>query len=569
DLAIETGGCVSDSLEMARFGRDHAATTLVVAGVRFMGESAKILSPEKRVLVPDMEANCSLDLGCPDEEFAKFRAQYPDHTVVVYANTSAAVKAQADWMVTSSIALPIARHLKAQGKKILWAPDKHLGGYIQKETRAEMVLWKGSCIVHDEFKAIELENLKKQYPNAKVLVHPESPADVVRLADVVGSTSAILKAARELDADTFIVATDNGMMHALRQQNPQKFFLEAPTAGSSATCKSCAHCPWMAMNDLQNLLEVLETGRNEIHIDETIRTKALVPIDRMLAFAKDYKAQQEKDQLDGTHHVLPRRVSITALLGSIILVSCYALLQNHWWGHPAGKPLTVASIQGNISQSIKFSADGLQLSYDTYIKSLENQSVDLVITPESAHPVALAQVMDQVGERIVHATKTNHTYYLLGAISEDSATEYANSAYVMNPDGQFYYRYDKHHLVPFGEYIPDLFEWFVKLLQMPFGEFQAGALVQNPVRVKSLWIAPNICYEDLFGEAIARSIRQNSQKGMQPHILANITNLGWFGYVMVLDQHLQIGRMRAFETQKPIIRTTNTGITAYIGANGQ
>ncbi|CAG0902501.1 unnamed protein product, partial [Darwinula stevensoni] len=266
---------------------------------------------------------------------------------------------------------------------------------------------------------------------------------------------------------------------------------------------------------------------------------------------------------------LPRRVGIITLVSGAFLLGSYTLLHHHWWARPSGKPLVVASIQGNISQSIKFSADGLQLSYDTYIKALENQNVDLVITPESAHPVALAQVMDQVGERIIHATKTHRTYYLLGAISEDSATDYANSAYVMNPEGQFYYRYDKHHLVPFGEYIPDFFEWFVKLLQMPFGEFQAGALVQNPVRIKSLWIAPNICYEDLFGEAIARSIRQNSQKGMQPHILANLTNLGWFGQIMVLDQHLQIGRMRAFETQKPIIRTTNTGITAYIGADGQ
>ncbi len=285
DLAEETGGIVSDSLEMARFGRDHPAKTLVVAGVRFMGETAKILSPDKRVLVPEMEANCSLDLGCPIEDFAAFCDQHPDRTVVVYANTSAAVKARADWMVTSSIALPIVRHLKEQGKKILWAPDRHLGGYIADETGADMLMWQGSCIVHDEFKGFELAELKKQHPKAKVLVHPESPREVVAMADVVGSTSQILKGARELAATEFIVATDNGMMHKLRTQNPGKVFIEAPTSGKSATCKSCAQCPWMAMNGLRNTLAVLKSGANEIHIDPAIAKRAKLPIDRMLDFA--------------------------------------------------------------------------------------------------------------------------------------------------------------------------------------------------------------------------------------------------------------------------------------------
>ena len=248
DLAEETGGLVSDSLEMARFGRDHPAKTLIVAGVRFMGETAKILSPDKRVLMPRLDATCSLDLGCPADAFSAFCDQHPDRTVVVYANTSAAVKARSDWLVTSSCALDIARALKDKGHKILWAPDKHLGGYIQRQTGADMVFWNGSCIVHDEFKAFELEALKKQYPKAKVLVHPESPADVIALADAVGSTSGILKAASEMHAREFIVATDNGMMHKLRTLNPGKTFIEAPTAGNGGTCKSCAHCPWMAMN---------------------------------------------------------------------------------------------------------------------------------------------------------------------------------------------------------------------------------------------------------------------------------------------------------------------------------
>lgn len=291
DLAEETGGCVSDSLEMARFGRDHAAQTLVVAGVRFMGETAKILSPGKTILMPDLDATCSLDLGCPADEFTAYCDAHPDRTVVVYANTSAAVKARADWMVTSSIGLDIVRHLHAQGKKILWAPDRHLGSYIQKQTGADMLLWQGSCLVHDEFKGIELDLLRAEHPNAKVLVHPESPASVVEQADVVGSTSQLIAAAVNMDAREFIVATDNGILHKMRQSAPGKVFIEAPTAGNSATCKSCAHCPWMAMNGLQNLIDVLESGSNEIHVEPAIRDKAVTCINRMLDFAAAKKAQ--------------------------------------------------------------------------------------------------------------------------------------------------------------------------------------------------------------------------------------------------------------------------------------
>jgi len=290
DLAEETGGCVSDSLEMARFGRDHPAKTLVVAGVRFMGETGKILSPEKTVLMPDLDATCSLDLGCPVDEFTAFCDAHPDRTVVVYANTSAAVKARADWMVTSSIGLDIVAHLHAQGKKILWAPDKHLGSYIQKQTGADMLLWQGSCLVHDEFKGIELDLLRAEYPQAKVLVHPESPAAVVAQADVVGSTSQMIAAAQSMEAETFIVATDNGILHKMRAAAPGKRFIEAPTAGNSATCKSCAHCPWMAMNGLQNLADVLENMSNEIHVDPAIGQLAVKSINRMLDFAAAKKA---------------------------------------------------------------------------------------------------------------------------------------------------------------------------------------------------------------------------------------------------------------------------------------
>jgi quinolinate synthase len=286
DLAEETGGLVADSLEMARFGKNHPATTLVVSGVRFMGETAKILSNEKTVLMPTLEAECSLDLGCPADAFTALCDQHPDRTVVVYANTSAAVKARSDWVVTSSCAVDIVRHLHEQGKKILWAPDKHLGAYIQGQTGADMLLWRGSCVVHDEFKALELEELRRKNPDAKVLVHPESPAAVIAQADLVGSTSAILKAASTMAAKTFIVATDNGMMHKLRTLNPDKMFLEAPTSGASATCRSCAHCPWMAMNSLETLLQVLETGRNAIEVSPELAAKAQVPIQRMLDFTR-------------------------------------------------------------------------------------------------------------------------------------------------------------------------------------------------------------------------------------------------------------------------------------------
>ena len=290
DLAEETGGLVSDSLEMARFGRDHAAQTLVVSGVRFMGETAKILSPNKQVLMPDLNATCSLDLGCPVDEFSAFCDAHPDRTVVVYANTSAAVKARSDWLVTSSCALNIVKALTQKGHKILWAPDRHLGAYIQRETGADMLRWTGACIVHNEFKAFELQALRRKHPQAKVLAHPESPQEVLAQADAVGSTSAILKAASEMEAKEFIVATDNGMLHKLRSLNPGKLFLEAPTAGNSATCKSCAHCPWMAMNGLADVVRVLESGCNAVHVDQDLISRARLPIDRMLAFTAAQKS---------------------------------------------------------------------------------------------------------------------------------------------------------------------------------------------------------------------------------------------------------------------------------------
>lgn len=286
-LAEETSGCVADSLEMARFGAKHEADTLIVAGVKFMGETAKILTPNKRVLMPTLEATCSLDLGCPPEEFSAFCDAHPDHTVVVYANTSAAVKARADWVVTSSIALEVVEHLDSAGEKILWAPDRHLGGYIAKETGADMVLWQGACIVHDEFKSRALQDLKALFPDAAVLVHPESPAAVVELADAVGSTSQLIKASQTLPNQRFIVATDKGIFYKMQQLSPEKTFIEAPTGGNGATCKSCAHCPWMAMNGLGAIEAALTSDgvAHEIHVDPALAERAMQPLNRMLEFS--------------------------------------------------------------------------------------------------------------------------------------------------------------------------------------------------------------------------------------------------------------------------------------------
>ena len=289
-LAEETGGVVSDSLEMARFGKTHSAQTLVIAGVKFMGETAKILTPEKRVLMPTLEATCSLDVGCPADKFAEFCDQHPDRTVVVYANTSAAVKARADWAVTSSIALDVVDYLDSQGEKILWAPDKYLGSYVQSQTGADMLLWDGSCIVHEEFKAKRLLDLKAVYPDAAVLVHPESPQSVIDIADAVGSTSQLIAAAAELPHPIMIVATDQGIFYKMQQAVPDKTLIVAPTGGSSATCRSCASCPWMGMNSLENLLVALQEGSNEIFVDAEIGEQAMRSLGRMIDFREQQSA---------------------------------------------------------------------------------------------------------------------------------------------------------------------------------------------------------------------------------------------------------------------------------------
>ncbi len=285
-LAEETGGIVSDSLEMARFGAEDPASKLIVAGVSFMGETAKILSPEKRVFMPTLEATCSLDIGCPDQAFQQFCDSHPDRTVIVYANTSAAVKARADWVVTSSIAVDIVDALAARGESLIWAPDRYLGRYIQKQTGADMLLWDSACVVHEEFRLHDLDALMAIHPDAGLLVHPESPDEMIERADAVGSTTQLIEAAARLPHSSFIVATDKGIFYKMQQQVPDKLLLEAPTRGAGGTCQSCAHCPWMAMNRLSGINRILDfwDPACEILIDAELGRQALKPLTRMLEF---------------------------------------------------------------------------------------------------------------------------------------------------------------------------------------------------------------------------------------------------------------------------------------------
>ena len=283
-LAEDTGGFVGDSLEMARYGSKQKETTLIVAGVKFMGETAKILNPDKKVLMLDIEATCSLDTGCDYAEFKEFCDTHNDREVVVYANTSAKVKSISDWVVTSSIAVPLIEHLTSLGKKLIWAPDKYLGNYVIDTTGADMLLWDGSCIVHEEYKTIELKNMIAKHPDCDVLVHPESPRSIIQLANTVGSTTRLIEASKASKKKYIIVATEKGILYQMKKFSPNKIFLEAPTEGEGATCKSCGRCPWMNLNIVQKLLDVFNTKTNEIILSRDIINKAKKPIDRMINF---------------------------------------------------------------------------------------------------------------------------------------------------------------------------------------------------------------------------------------------------------------------------------------------
>lgn len=298
-LAEETGGFIGDSLEMARVGKESEKQTVLVAGVRFMGETAKILSPEKTVLLPDMTAECSLDLCCKVEELKRMKQEHPNATVVAYANTSAEVKANSDWIVTSSLAVELGEYLKGRGEEILWVPDRHLGSYIANNSKSDVLCWPGRCIVHDSFDADGIQKQKEQYPDAKVLVHPESPAEVVALADCVGSTTQLLNFAKKDDAKRYIVATESGIFYKINQACPDKELIAAAVAPRDGASLEHPLCPWMGLNTLTKIIACLEsTGAerkaHEVEVDETIRVEALKPLQRMLDFAADLKAGKLK-----------------------------------------------------------------------------------------------------------------------------------------------------------------------------------------------------------------------------------------------------------------------------------
>jgi quinolinate synthase len=272
---------VGDSLDLSRKAAATEADVIAFCGVRFMAEVAKILSPQKIVVLPDLAAGCSLEDSCPPDEFGRFRAAHPDHISLTYINCSAAVKSHSDIIVTSSSAEKIINQLP-RDQKILFAPDKHLGGYLNRKTGRDMLLWDGACIVHEAFSETELLKLKAQYPAAPVAAHPECPAHILDHADMIGSTSAILAFAMASPEPTIIVATEPHIIHQMQKSAPAKLFIGAP--GADGKC-NCNNCPYMALNTLEKLYLCLRDLTPEIVVPEDIRIKALVPLNRMLTMA--------------------------------------------------------------------------------------------------------------------------------------------------------------------------------------------------------------------------------------------------------------------------------------------
>jgi quinolinate synthase len=273
DLADHIG----DSLELSRRAASTEADVIVFAGVHFMAETAKILNPTKKVLLPDLNAGCSLAEGCPAPMFKKFREAYPDHLVISYINCSAAVKALSDIICTSSNAVKIVEQLPPD-QKIIFAPDKNLGRYIIKKTGRDMLLWQGSCIVHETFSDKKIIQLKLENPNALLIAHPECEEVVLNRADFVGSTSALLKFSKENPVNEFIVATEEGIIYQMQKASPDKKFIPAPP---DANC-ACNECPYMKLNTMEKLYLCMKDGKPEITLDEEIRLRALKPIQRML-----------------------------------------------------------------------------------------------------------------------------------------------------------------------------------------------------------------------------------------------------------------------------------------------
>ncbi|MCM1451288.1 MAG: quinolinate synthase NadA [Clostridium sp.] len=272
---------IGDSLALAQIAAKLDAKLVVMCGVHFMGETVKIISPNKKVLIPDTEAGCSLADSCPDEAFAEFVASHPDHTVISYVNTSAGVKALTDVLVTSGNALKIVGTFKPD-EKIIFGPDRNLGTYINNETGRNMLLWNGACHVHEKFSLEKILKQKEEYPGSKILVHPECKQALHVIADKVGSTAALLKYAQESDADTFIVATESGILHEMRKKCPQKKFVAAPPEDAGCACNECAY---MKLNTLEKLRDCLRDEAPEIRVDAEVAEKARRPIERMLALS--------------------------------------------------------------------------------------------------------------------------------------------------------------------------------------------------------------------------------------------------------------------------------------------
>ena len=272
---------VGDSLDLSRKAAATDADVIVFCGVKFMAEVAKILSPEKTVVLPDLKAGCSLEDSCPPEEFAKFRAAHPDHIALTYINCSAEVKALSDIIVTSSSAEHILSQLPAD-QKIIFAPDRHLGGYLARKTGRDMLLWEGSCIVHENFSEQELIKLKAEYPDAPVAAHPECPAHILDHADYVGSTKGILDYALSIDSDVLLVATEPNIIHQMQTKAPEKTFIGVP--GADGQC-NCNMCPFMALNTLEKLYLCLRDLTPQIEVPEDVRVKAAQSLQRMLDMA--------------------------------------------------------------------------------------------------------------------------------------------------------------------------------------------------------------------------------------------------------------------------------------------
>lgn len=269
---------VGDSLDLSRKAAATDADVIVFCGVRFMAEVAKILSPDKTVILPDMAAGCSLEESCPPAEFKAFREAHPDHIAITYINCSAEVKALSDVIVTSSNAEAIVRQIP-EDQPIIFAPDRHLGAYIARKTGRDMLLWEGTCVVHEQFSEREIVKLRTRHPEAKVVAHPECPEAILAHADNVASTSGMLRYVDQSNADTFIVATEPGLIHQMKKAHPEKTFITAP--GADGTC-SCATCPFMALNTMEKLHHALETLSPVIELNETLRQRALAPLERML-----------------------------------------------------------------------------------------------------------------------------------------------------------------------------------------------------------------------------------------------------------------------------------------------